>query len=527
MSKHRIIEQLDKLIAISIALSEEKQQEKLLEMILYGAKSITHADGGTLYTIEGDQIKMTIVHSSSLKIHLGGTSNNPINLPSIPLYLEDGTPNYANVVSYAYHHNQAINIPDAYDSDNHHFDFSGAKKFDQLNNYQSKSFLAIPLKNHEHDTIGVLQLINAIDPKSTDIIEFDDISMRFTEALASQASMVLTKQQLISDLEEMFEALIQLTASAIDDKSPYTGGHCRRVPELTLLIAEAAHDSKSDYLSQFQLTDKDRYELKIAGWLHDCGKITTPEYVVDKATKLETIYDRLELVETRFEVLQRDAEIALLKEQINALQQQQSPPNEQTTLDIKTQLKDDLAFIQKSNTGGEFMTPEAQARITQIATHQWQKAGENQPLLSEDEVHNLHIARGTLTEKERDIIQQHISSTISMLDKINFPKHLQKVPEYAGAHHERMDGKGYPNNLTREQMSIPARAMAIADIFEALTAKDRPYKKGKKLSEALFILGKMKEDNHIDPDIYDAFIQDKVYLKYAEIFLSPEQVDVT
>jgi len=525
MSKHRIIEQLNKLISISIALSEESQQEKLLEMILHGAKSMTQADGGTLYSIEGNQIKMAIVHSSSLKIHLGGTSNNPINLPTIPLYLKDGTPNYANVVSYAYHHNQAINIPDAYNNDL--FDFSGAKKFDQLNKYHSKSFLAIPLKNHENDTIGILQLINAIDPNTKNIIEFDDIAMRFTEALASQASMVLTKQQLITDLEEMFESLIQLTASAIDDKSPYTGGHCRRVPELTLLIAEAAHNSNSDYLKHFRLTNKDRYELKIAGWLHDCGKITTPEYVVDKATKLETIYDRVELIETRFEVLKRDAEITLLKQQLAALQRNTSSPSRQDYINTQNQLEDELLFIQKCNTGGEFMAPEAMERIKNIATRQWEKSGATLPFLSEDEVHNLNIQRGTLTEKERSIIQHHISSTISMLDKINFPKHLQKVPEYAGAHHERMDGKGYPNNLTREQMSIPARAMAIADIFEALTAKDRPYKQAKKLSEALFILAKMKEDNHIDPDIYDAFIQDKVYLKYAKIFLLPEQIDIS
>lgn len=311
MTNHRIIEQLDKLIEISIALSEEKPHEDLLEMILRGAKSMTNADGGTLYLIEDNQIKMNIIHSSSLNIHLGGTSNTPINLPNIHLYLEDGSPNYTNVVSYAYHHNKAVNIPDSYN--NTLFDFSGAKKFDKLNKYRSKSFLAIPLKNHENDTIGILQLINAINPESQNIIEFDSISMRFTEALASQAAMVLTKQRLISDLEKMFDSLIELIATAIDNKSPYTGGHCRRVPVLTSLIAEAAHNSQSNYLKDFQLSNADRYQLKVAGWLHDCGKLTTPEYVVDKATKLETIYDRLETVETRFEVLKRDAEIKHLK----------------------------------------------------------------------------------------------------------------------------------------------------------------------------------------------------------------------
>jgi len=523
MTNHRIIEHLNKLIEISIALSKEQPQEELLEMILRGATSMTNADGGTLYLINEGAIEMSIIHSSSLNIHLGGTSGTPTNLPHIPIYLEDGSPNYKNVVSYAYHHNQAINIPDAYN--NTLFDFSGAKKFDQLNKYYSKSFLAIPLKNHENDTIGILQLINALDPKSQAIIEFDSISMQFTEALASQAAMVLTKQRLIKGLEEMLDSLIELIATAIDDKSPYTGGHCRRVPELTSLIAEAAHNSQSDYLKDFNLTGADRYQLKVAGWLHDCGKLTTPEYVIDKATKLETIYDRLETIETRFEVLKRDAEIELLKQKIDALQS--SPPVSTQAYDTNLKNLDaDFAFIQSCNTGSELMPPEAQERIIKIAQKTWLKAGKEQAILSADEVLNLNISHGTLTEPERDIIQQHIVSTISMLDKINFPKHLQKVPEYAGAHHERMDGNGYPNKFTREQMSIPARAMAIADVFEALTAADRPYKKPKTLSEALLILEKMKQANHIDPDIYDAFIQEKVYLSYAKKFLNDYQIDI-
>ncbi len=456
-------------------------------------------------------------------MHLGGTSKIPVNLPNIPLYLDNGSPNYKNVVSYAYHHNKAINTADAYN--NTLFDFSGAKKFDNLNKYRSQSFLAIPLKNHENDTIGILQLINAINPNSKSIIECDAISMRFTEALASQAAMVLTKQRLISELKAIFESLIELIATAIDDKSPYTGGHCRRVPELTSLIAEAAHNSQSDYLKDFQLSNSDRYQLKVAGWLHDCGKLTTPEYVVDKATKLETIYDRLETIETRFEVLKRDVEIKYLKEQVNALKNGKTVDSQSYNTALE-KLDDDLSFIKKCNTGSEFMPPEEQNRIKEIAQQTWMKSGKNIPFLSTDETLNLTISRGTLTTHERDVIQQHISTTIAMLDKINFPKHLQNVPEYTGAHHERMEGKAYPNKLTREQMSIPACAMAIADAFEALTAADRPYKEPKKLSEALFILEKMKQDNHIDPDIYDAFIHEKVYLKYAQKFLDISQINI-
>jgi response regulator RpfG family c-di-GMP phosphodiesterase len=322
----------------------------------------------------------------------------------------------------------------------------------------------------------------------------------------------------------MFESLIHLVATAIDDKSPYTGGHCRRVPELTMMLAEAAHNTKTGYLKDFTMTDVDRYELKIAGWLHDCGKITTPEYVVDKATKLETIFDRLELVQTRFEVLKRDAHIKMLEQKI--ADPSNSAVFEASYQETIKQIEDDFAFIKKSNTGGEFMSAADKERVFAIAQGSWQLNGENLFALSKNEVDNLIIERGTLNAEERKIINHHIVATIAMLNKIKFPKHLKRVAEYAGGHHEKMDGKGYPNGLTREQMPIQARVMAIADIFEALTAGDRPYKHGKTVSQALSILKNMKEDHHIDPDLYDAFIEQKIYLQYARKFLSPSQIDV-
>lgn len=519
---HRIISQLEKLIEISIALSTKTDTNQLLEMILFAAKSITKADGGTLYSIQETGIRMEIVHSTSLGLWLGGKSNNPINFPQIPLYNDDGSPNLANIVSYSYHKKTTVNITDVYHDSS--FDFSGPKKFDQLNNYRSKSFLTVPLSNHENDTIGVLQLINAVDERTGKTIGFDQISHRFTEALASLAGLVLTKQHLIENLEDMFESLVQLVATAIDDKSPYTGGHCRRVPELTMLLAEAAHNTTEGYLKDFIMTDADRYELNIAGWLHDCGKITTPEYVIDKATKLETIFDRLELIKARFEVVKRDAYIQMLEQKM--AHPADSAVIEQAYQEKIAGLEDDLKFIKNANTGGEFMTAADKQRVVTIAQQTWQLAGETLPLLSQNEVDNLSIERGTLTAAERQVINHHIVATIAMLNKIKFPKHLKNVTNYAGGHHERMDGKGYPNGLVREQMSIQARAMAIADIFEALTASDRPYKPAKKLSQTLAILKTMKEQQHIDPDLYDAFIAQKVYLQYAHKFLPPAQIDV-
>lgn len=518
--------QLEKLIHIGIALSAEQDANRLLEMILQGAKQITNADGGTLYSIRGNAIKMEIVLSDSLGIKLGGSSGTPVNMPDIPLYLEDGSANLKNVVSFSIHNNKTVNIKDAYN--NQAFDFAGTKAFDEQNHYHSTSFLAVPMRNHKGDIIGILQLINSIDQTTGLVTRFDDISQHLTEALASQAAIVLTKQQLIADLENMFESLVQLIATTIDNKSPHTGEHCRRVPELTMMIAEAAHNTQEGYLRDFVMTDADRHELKIAGWLHDCGKITTPEAVINKATKLQTIFDRIALVETRFEVLKRDLEIAMLKRRLHALENGGQPDAVQcqTYLAALVKLRDDLDFIRKANTGGEFMSPDDQARISAFTQTTWYMDGKPQPLLTDDEIYNLNIAKGTLNPEERGIINHHIVATIAMLDKITFPKHLKNVPEYAGGHHEKMDGTGYPNGLHREEMSIQARSMAIADIFEALTSKDRPYKEAKKLSEALAILQKMKEANHIDPDLYDAFIGQKVYKRYAERFLEDYQMDV-
>lgn len=531
MTQQNIISQLEKLTDIGIALSAEKDASQLLEKILIGAKSITNADGGTIYRIHNEAIQIEILHSDSLGIYLRGVAKHPLDIPSIPLYIQ-GEANLNNVVSYSYHKDKTINIHDAYEVGE--FDFSGTKAFDAKNNYRSKSFLAVPLKDYRGETIGILQLINAIDTDNKTIVDFDPVAQRLAEALASQAAIVLTKQQLIADLENMFASLVKLIATAIDEKSPYTGGHCRRVPELTMMLAEAAHNTQHGYLKDFQLSDADRYELTIAGWLHDCGKITTPEFIVDKATKLETIFDRIHLLETRFEVLKRDQEINLLKQQLAVTQQvliasQHTLPDysrlQQKFDNAIAQLNDNFAFIQRSNTGSEFISDTDVQRLQAMQAIRWSLNGINSPLLTDNELYNLSISRGTLTAEERKIINNHIVATIAMLETIKFPKHLQRVPEYAGGHHERIDGKGYPKGLKREDMSIPARAMAIADIFEALTAKDRPYKKGKKLSEALAILAKFKADQHIDPDLYDTFIEQKVYMKYAEIFLDDFQID--
>ncbi len=523
-ANHNLIDRLKEINEIGIALSQQQDINSLLEMILEAAKRITHADAGTLYLHDHEQrvLRFEIVRTDSLKIVMGGIRGEPIRFYPVHLYNEAGKPNHAMVVSHTALSGETVNIPDAYAAQG--YDFSGTKKFDAKTGYRSQSFLTVPMTNHEHEVIGVLQLINAQDPESGAIVPFSPDNQQLVESLASQAAIALTNRRLIKQMEELFEAFIQLINDAIDDKSPYTGGHCARVPVLTMMLAEAVTRTQTGPLKGFVMTEEDHYELKIAGLLHDCGKITTPVHVVDKPTKLHTLFDRIELLDTRFEVLKRDAEITMLRA-IASDSAGEAAIRAEYESRIR-QLDEDREFLRQSNIGVERMAEAAQQRVRRIATYQWRNsAGVQGNFLSENEIENLNILFGTLTGSEREIINRHIDVTIKMLESLPWPKHLKNVPEYAGGHHERMDGKGYPRGLNREQMSLQARIMGIADIFEALTAKDRPYKAGKTLVESLAILGKLKLSGHIDPDLFDVFIREKVYLDYVKQFLSPEQLE--
>lgn len=554
-----LLHRLNELNAIGIALSSERDINRLLEIILIAAKRITNSDAGTLYLVDATQqvLNFEIVHNDTLGIALGGTTGKAITFPSIQLHDAAGKPNHHMVVAYAALNGKAINIPDAYAAEG--YDFSGTRAFDHKTGYHSTSFLTVPMMNHENETIGVLQLINAkgyensefhqleidwaeithpqishpakVSSKSAQdkaeqgIVPFSLADQHLVESLASQAAIALTNRRLIQQMEDLFESFIGMINAAIDDKSPYTGGHCERVPILTMLLAEAASRTETGPLKDFVMTDKDRYELKIAGLLHDCGKVTTPVHVVDKATKLHTLFDRINLIDERFEILKRDAEITMLRE-LSEAKDEHTRARIQEAFELRCQYLDkDRNFLRHCNRGSEKMEAAEQERVRQIAQYRWRNpAGEEVNFLTADEIENLTIRSGTLTAAERKIINHHIEVTITMLESLPWPKHLKNAPEYAGGHHERMDGKGYPRGLTRDQMSVQARVMGIADIFEALTAKDRPYKEGKTLTESLHILGQFKLNGHIDPDLFDIFVREKIYLTYAQQFLDPNQV---
>ncbi len=523
---HDLFRRLEQLNEIGAALSLERDIAVLLEKILIAAKEITHADGGSLYRLaeDGQSLKFEIVRTNSLGIAHRAVEGQALThgFSDVPLYLPDGRPNESMMAAYVALTGKTVNVADAYTAEG--FDFSGTRRFDQKTGYRSRSVLTVPMTSYDGEILGVLQLINAISPDTGSVTVFSDADQRLAESLASQAAVALSNRQLIGQLEDLFESFIKLINVAIDEKSPHTGGHCERVPALTMMLADAVDAIEEGPLANFKLTDKDRQELRVAALMHDCGKVTTPVHVVDKATKLQTLFDRIHLIDTRLEIVRRDAEVRKWRAVAEGVPLGEA---EAVYQEFCGQLAVDRDFLHRANIGGERMRDEDIERVRQIsAQYRWQGGdGQMQDFLSPDELKNLTIRAGTLTADEREIINRHIVATIMMLEQLPWPKHLRNVPEYAGGHHERMDGKGYPKGLKREEMSWQARMMGIADIFEALTAKDRPYKEAMTLSQSLSILENFRNNGHIDPDLYDVFIKMGVYRRYGEAFLDPRQLD--
>ncbi len=513
-----------RLTNIGKALSSERDRDTLLEHILLAAKEIAHADGGTLYLLsaEGDVLEYVIVRTDSLGIAYGGTTGKKPPFKIVRVYdpITD-EPDLRTQVVRAVVKKESINVVDAYSSTE--FDFAGTKKFDMKYGFRTRSVITIPMINHRAEPIGCLQLINAKDPATGATIAFTDEMVEIIASLASQAAVIVDKEMLISEQKILLESFIKMMAQAIDAKSPYTGSHCVRVPVLTEMLAEAACNDTQGFFRNFNMSDEEKYELHIAGWLHDAGKMVTPTHIMDKATKLETIYDRIHLVIARLEILKREARIRYLEE--IAIEGANKKALHARYDEDVANLNADIAFLKTANIGGEFMEDEKIERLKRLAQITLDIEGQSHPLLTTDEVYNLSTRRGTITAEERQIMNDHMVHTVNMLESMPWPKHLQRVPEYATGHHEKMDGSGYPRGVLGGTMSVPARMMCIADIFEALTANDRPYKKAKTLSEAMAIIGQFKKNNHLDPNIVDFFVTSKTYRRFAEMFLPPEQID--
>ncbi|MFN0064969.1 MAG: GAF and HD-GYP domain-containing protein [Chlamydiales bacterium] len=498
-------ERAESLLEIGIALSTEPDLTNLLEMIVENAKELTGADGGTLYTLENQHLRFEILRTDSLNYCLGGKKGAPIPFAEIPLFLEDGQPNMRQIVTSTVHRKRLFNIADAYSRQE--FDFSRTREFDEGTGYHTKAVLTIPIMDHEGEVVSVLQLINPLHPVTGDIVPFDGDDEQLARSLASLAGVALSNRRMISDLRVLFHSFIRSIAAAVDEKSPTTYGHEERVPELAEMLARAVDNCDQGPLKDVHFSSEQLEELKVASLLHDCGKITTPIHIVDKKMKLETVFDRIALVETRITLAAKDLEINRLKKEIG--EEEFNRKNQE--------LEEYRTFIQGCNEQKVKIDDQALATLDKL-----QEVG----IITEEEKKNLAVVRGNLTVEEKEVIKRHVVMTYKMLHEIPFPKHLRRVPEIAASHHERVDGKGYPRGLKGEEIPLRARILTIADVFEALSAPDRPYKMTWLLSKVLRVMREMCNDGYFDRNVFDVFINQKVYLQYAREYLSSEQIDV-
>ncbi len=504
--------QIKKLSDIGRALSGVYDLNTLLEMIVDQARNFTNADAGTLYIVEDNTLRFQIVQNDSLKIRTGGKTGETIPFP--PVELKE-----SNVSAFVALKGVSVNIPDVYDTDL--FDFTGPKKFDSSTGYRSKSMLVVPMRNHENDVIGVLQLLNATNPKTNEVIAFSQDYENLSESLASQAAVSITNARLISDMGDLFEAFVKVMATAIDEKSPVTGGHIRRVAELTLTMAEVIHEIKEGQFKDVSFSQDQLYELRIAAYMHDIGKVTTPVEIVEKAKKLQTIFDRIHYVRLRMDYIIQKIKLEGQSNKIELLQNGNDPAKikacEKETLEKIAEMEEIRDFVNKCNEPGEFLEDETLERLKNLSKRTYQdEAGENQPFLTEDELVNLSIRRGSITEVERKKMQDHAAVTLRMLKQIPFTKKLKNIPNFAGAHHEFINGKGYPLGLAGDEIPFEGKLMAVTDIAEALTASDRPYKKAMPLETVYRILRSMAEKGELDPNLVELFIDKEVYKIYQE-----------
>ena len=544
---------LSDLLALNTAIAKDTAPQVLIEKIMRVAAKAASADGCFFFEIGQDKF-MSLVYSNvnSLRERQVGFDNLDFFEPIALSDIKNKTAKRPAEICAI--NREIINTDNIYKDDD--MDTGFISGFDYKHDYATVSVLALPLIDRKDNLIGVAQFINAMDNNGK-VINFTSDTVNMLLSICQLLIVVLENKGLREAYSQLLESFIEVLARAIDAKSPYTGSHCQKVPIITRMLTTAATEETEGPLKDFEMSDDDWYALHIASWLHDCGKVTTPEYIVDKATKLETINNRIHEIRNRFEILRRDAHIAYLQKRLADVD---SKENLQAEFVAKVKkLEDDFAFVAWCNTGDNEISKANQKRLEEIGEQTFTRyfnrmlglswAERNavptpeiynhpcQEQLLQDrpdhlidgynrgELCNLKIKQGTINKEEREKINDHIVVTIDMLKALPFPKELSNVVEYAGSHHEWVNGKGYPNHLTGDQMSIPAKIMAIADVFEALTAKDRPYKEPKKLSEVLRIMQEMKNIGHLDPDLYRVFITHKVYLDYAEQYLDKEQIE--
>jgi HD-GYP domain-containing protein (c-di-GMP phosphodiesterase class II) len=505
-----LIQQINRLAEIGRALSGEHDLNILLEKICDEVRKFTYADACTLYIVKENQLHITIFQNHSMGIRMGGKTGEEINMPPVDLV-------ESNVSAYVALKGISVNIPDVYDTDL--FDFTGPKEFDQNTGYHSTSMLVCPMRNHENDIIGVLQLVNALNPDTGEMIPFLPDYISLTESLASQAAVSITNARLINDMEHLFESFVEVMATAIDEKSPITGGHIRRVANLTMVMAEELHKSDKHPFQDIHFTPEKFHELRIASWMHDIGKVTTPVEIIEKSKKLETIFDRAEFIDLRMQFIIQSTHLEAAQTQLKMIHDgatlEQIKTLEENTAKVLQEIKDIREFILKCNEPSEYLEDEYIERLQKISQKTYtDEEGNQKPFLTPDELKNLSIRKGSINEQERQIMKNHAQVTLDMLAKIPFTRKLKNIPNFAGAHHECINGLGYPLGLQGEEIPFEGKLMAVTDIAEALTAKDRPYKRAMPLDQVYKILRKMVDNNELDRDLVEFFINENIYQAY-------------
>lgn len=497
-----ILSQIEDILNIGIALSAEKDPNRLLEMIVTEARRITRADAGTLYLCDGEQLVFRIMQNESMGTFKGGNGEE-IPLPPVHMNME----NISAFVALTHH---SVNIPDVYNAIE--FDFSGPKKFDEATGYHTLSMLVIPLENHEGTVIGVLQLINARDEEGN-LIPFGHHFEKVISSLASQAAIFLTSIQLLKDIEKLLDSFVDVMATAIDSRTPYNANHSRRVALLAGELAQAIN-LEPENRWEMENFDKDRIaQLVMAGWLHDIGKIATPLEIMDKSSRIERpmelVMQRLDYIYSWLEKQYLEKKMALMfssTEELTALEQ--SWDEQQKSLEEARQL------IIKVDNPATFVDQALRDKVTEIASRTYlDPSGQELPWLKPDELTALCVPKGTLTDSERQIMEDHVVVTGRMLDKMPFTAKLKEVPYFASIHHEHLNGKGYPHGLAGDEIPVEGRILALVDIFDALTADDRPYKKAMPIEQALKILGFMVKDQQLDGDLLEIFIKHRIWEK--------------
>ncbi len=548
---------LDLVTRAGVSFTRERDIANILEITLNTARKLTNSDGGSIYMLHEEfandpidparvahrELRFVALQNETMNTFLKG--NDIDMMPPVPLEV-DGEPNDANVSAYCANNRELLNFADVYDVEG--FSFDGTRAYDEANGYRSQSMLVIPLEDHESNMIGILQLINRRGEASA-IIPFSQEDIELVQSISFPAAASITTQRLIDEQAVLFNSFVTVLAEGLGEKSPHTYNHIRRVAALGEAISESLSNWQEGMYAGVRFDTDDMAEMRLAGWLHDIGKITTPEHIVSKQVKLQFVMDRFELIADRFSSRIKDARIEALEQQLKAVREgadnnaleliEQQFQAEKTTLSKK------LMALFAANRGGEFVSDETVALIEELAAvpvdrhfkanvvmdHGYplvesvEETSKPGRLIDDWEKENLLINRGTLNQTERDAINLHADRSWRWLMALPFPRKQKRLPLYAGAHHEHLNGTGYPNGIEGKDMPIQSRILAIADIYEALVAPDRPYKGPMKLSVALGILGNMVKQGKLDGELMRIFLRSGDYLKYAREFLEPEQID--